>query len=175
METYPVTLHHIFTSPAHNYFTRPRFEIGDAPSLEHTSVTLDTGSGILGDRFYDAKYPVTFFSLEVAEAVAEGLEKPLQNALFRRNVIISGINLNALIGERFTIGEVMFEGMAHCPPCSWMDAALGKGAYGLMKGRGGLRAKVLRGGRLECGSTSLVCEKAIVEAPEIPLKMNRLP
>jgi len=35
MQTKKIEIHNIFTSPAHNYFTRDKFDIGDFPTLEH--------------------------------------------------------------------------------------------------------------------------------------------
>ena len=99
----------------------------------------------------------------------------IDSELFRRNIIISGINLCELIGRRFTIGDVTFEGMAHCNPCTWMDAVIGKGAYGMMKGRGGLRAKVLKGGGLSLGSTVLQSDIILREEAITPLTISRLP
>lgn len=170
-----VTIHRIFRSPAHNYFARPRFQAGDAPTEPIVSVRLDPGHGIPGDRFCASRYPITFFSLEVAEAVAEVFPAATDLTLFRRNIIIRGINLNELIGERFAIGGVVFEGISHCSPCPWMDAVMGKGVYKMMIGRGGLRAKVIAGGTLKCGKEMLQCDKALVLDPSAPLVRKKLP
>jgi hypothetical protein len=173
--TYDVVLRHIFRSPAHNYFTRPRFEAGDVSAEPLDSVRLEAGSGIPGDRFYASRYPVTFFSLEVAEAIAEAFPAASDLLLFRRNIIVSGVNLNELIGERFTVDDVVFEGIGHCSPCPWMDAVMGKGVYKMMVGRGGLRAKVIAGGTLKCGRQMLQCDKTLVLKPHAPLARKKLP
>lgn len=172
---YPITLHHIYSSPEHNYFTRPRYEIGDAPRIDHESVRLDPGSGIPGDRFYRSRYPVTFFSSEVCDAVSEAQGVRIDPALFGRNIIVSGVNLCELIGETFAIGDIRFEGLSHCAPCTWMDAAIGKGTYALMRGRGGLRAKVLQGGTLRRGENRLTCAKTLERDPVEPMPLRRLP
>ena len=148
-------IHHIFSSPEHNYFTREKFDIGVSVTLEHNSVKLQEGRGIKGDRFEFSTYPITLFSLEVAEEVCRELELPLDVKLFRRNIIISGVHLNSLIGEEFTLGGIKFRGLAHCAPCPWMNAVMKKGAYALMRGRGGLRVELISGGVLECGETFL--------------------
>jgi MOSC domain-containing protein YiiM len=69
----------------------------------------------------------------------------------RRNVITQGIDLNSLIGKRFTMQDVEFEGICECKPCSWMDYAIAPGAEAALQGRGGLRAKILTDGRLRAG------------------------
>ena len=127
------------------------------------------------DRFELSKYPITFFSLEVATEVCKELSIPLNLELFRRNIIISGVHLNSLIGQRFTIGEVEFEGISHCAPCTWMNGVMKKGAYTLMKGRGGLRAKVIHGGTLLVGDTILSSEVDLELNPLTPLKVQKIP
>lgn len=161
MYRYEVTVGPIFSSPAHNYFTRPKFEIGDAPHITHEQVFMQRGRGISGDRFERSRYPVTFFAAEVADLIAEAHGVTVDVALFRRNILIRGVNLNDLIAQQFRIGEVLFEGVSHCAPCPWMDAAIGKGTYALMKGRGGLRAKVIEGGTLYCGEQVLQCATSL--------------
>lgn len=170
-----ITIHNIFTSPSHNYFTRDKFDIGNAPSIEHKSIELKRERGLKDDRFEFSKYPVTFFSLEVAEDVCSSLELELDLKLFRRNIIVSGINLNSLIGQRFKIGDIEFEGITHCAPCTWMNAVMKKGAYAKMRGRGGLRAKVIRGGLLTCESATLESETSLNENPLKALDKPTLP
>ena len=103
------------------------------------------------------------------------LDKALDVADFRRNIIISGVNLCELIGRRFIVGEVHFEGMAHCNPCTWMNAMIGEGAYTLMKGRGGLRARVIEGGELALGETLLQSDTMLIKEPATPMTISRLP
>jgi len=170
-----VTIHHIFTSPKHNYFTREKFDVGSAPTIEHTSVELVHAKGLEGDRFEFSKYPITLFSREVAEEVCAELDIELDFKLFRRNIIISGVHLNSLIAKRFKIGDVEFEGLAHCAPCTWMNAVMKKGAYSCMSGRGGLRVKVIKGGVLSCGETELFSQEALDENPLKPLEKPNLP
>ncbi|MEI8342757.1 MAG: molybdenum cofactor biosysynthesis protein, partial [Verrucomicrobiota bacterium] len=70
----------------------------------------------------------------------------------RRNVITTGVNLNELIGKRFDIQNVQFEGIEECRPCHWMDQAFAPGAEQWLKGRGGLRARILTNGVLRSSS-----------------------
>ena len=170
-----IAIHKIFTSPAHNYFTHKRFIVGDAPTYEHKTIKLQSGQGLENDRFEFSKYPITFFSLEVAEEVCKELDIQLDLQLFRRNIIISGIHLTSLVGNRFKIGDVEFEGIAHCAPCTWMNGVMKKGAYSLMKGRGGLRVKVVNGGVLSCGDNTFESQVNLDENPLTPLKIQKIP
>ena len=72
-------------------------------------------------------------------------------ATLRRNLVVSGIPLLALKGQRFRIGEVLLEGTEPCDPCSRMEDALGPGGYNAMRGMGGLCARILEGGTLRVG------------------------
>lgn len=153
-----VNISHIYSSPEHHYFTREKFDVGLAQTYEHKKVQLEEGKGIGGDRFEFSKYPLTFISDEVARDVCKKLDLPYKPSLFRRNFVISGINLNQLIGKQFVISGVGFEGLEYCAPCPWMNAVMQKGAYGLMRGRGGLRAKVIDAGTLITGTNTLITQ-----------------
>ncbi len=71
--------------------------------------------------------------------------------LLRRNLVISGMNMNLLRYQRLQIGEVILETNALCHPCSRMDEALGAGGTAAMFGYGGLCAKVIQGGVMYVG------------------------
>jgi MOSC domain-containing protein YiiM len=58
------------------------------------------------------------------------------------------VDLNELTGQDFEIQGVRFHGTEECRPCYWMDRAMAPGAEEFLKGRGGLRAKILAAGEL---------------------------
>jgi len=126
--------------------------------FDHDSVELKLGHGIKDDRFEFSKYPLTFICEEVMREVCDRLTLDYVPSLFRRNIVISGINLNQLIRKSFVIGDVEFQGIEHCAPCTWMNAVMKKGAYRLMIGRGGLRAKVIKSGSLKRGTNTLITD-----------------
>jgi len=111
------------------------------------------GRGIRGDRFFDYKPDykgqITFFSEEVFEALCRELGLPgARVEATRRNVITRGVDLNSLIGREFEVQGVRFLGIEECRPCYWMDDALGAGSEQWLRGRGGLRARILSDGVL---------------------------
>jgi len=53
-----------------------------------------------------------------------------------------------LIGQEFEVQGGRFLGTEECRPCYWMDGAFAPDAHELLKGRGGLRARILRDGSL---------------------------
>lgn len=119
-------------------------------------ICCHAGRGIVGDRFYDYRPDyngqITFFAWETVEAARRHYHLPaLDPAVFRRNVITEGLALNALVGERFTVGGVEFAGVAEAKPCYWMDAVVAPGAETWLRGQGGLRAKILTDGELRRG------------------------
>jgi MOSC domain-containing protein YiiM len=151
----------IFVSPGHNYFGHHGRAPDDHPLLEVQKIECVAGHGIRGDRFYDYrdnyKGQITFFSVEVFEKLAArfGLTNKSAGDL-RRNVIVSDVNLNDLIGEEFSIQGLRLRGTAHCRPCYWMNHALAPGAEEFLHGNGGLRAQILSDGVMAVGDAQLV-------------------
>ena len=125
--------------------------------------------GLEGDRFYGYrpgyKGQVTFFSWETFLAVREKFGVPaLSPGVFRRNIVVEGLDLDALVDCRFTLGGVEFEGVVESTPCHWMNAVVAPGAEAWLKGRGGLRAKILTDGELSVGPVPLVVSAAPLSA-----------
>ena len=151
----------IFLSPGHNYFGHHGRAPDDYPLVEVPSIECIAGHGIRGDRFYDYrdnyKGQITFFSFEVFEKLAAhfGLADKSAGAV-RRNVIVSGVDLNNLVGEEFSIQGVRLRGTAHCRPCYWLDQAVAPGAEQFLAGNGGLRAQILSDGVIAVGDAQLV-------------------
>ncbi len=153
-----IDISYIYSSPEHHYFTREKFNVGDAPTYELKSVDLEPNRGIIGDRFENSKYPLTFINEEVMREVCKEQNLKYKPSLFRRNIVLSGINLQQLIGKQFSINGLRFEGIETCAPCTWMNAVMKKGAYQLMSRRGGLRVKVIEKGTLSLGNNILITE-----------------
>jgi hypothetical protein len=148
-----MTIRHLYTSPGHNFVGHHDLPPGDSPTLEPAEIEVIAGQGIMGDRYFgwrdDYKGQVTFFSWETYVAVCQQLGVSDRAAsVFRRNIVVEGVDLNALIGREFTVQGVSFLGTQEAAPCYWMEQAFGVGAEAALRGRGGLRAKVLTDGVL---------------------------
>jgi hypothetical protein len=148
-----VHIRHLFISPGHNYFGHHGQPPGDHAIREVDAIECIAGKGLRGDRFFgyrpDYKGQVTFFSWEVFVQLCTELNLPgAQPAALRRNVITEGVDLDALVGHEFNLQGTSFVGVEECRPCYWMDRALGPGAEAWLKGRGGLRARILESGFL---------------------------
>ncbi|WP_018968728.1 MOSC domain-containing protein [Rubritalea marina] len=155
-----VTIKELYISPGHNYFGRYGKGSLDHAIVPQESLSLVAGKGIEGDRFFDFKPDykgqITFFDQSVHQAVCEFADMPeVPSSSYRRNVIIEGVDLNSLIGKRFAINGVEMTGSGECSPCFWMDEAVREGAEEFLKGRGGLRARILIDGVLNLGPAEL--------------------
>jgi molybdopterin synthase catalytic subunit/MOSC domain-containing protein YiiM len=122
------------------------------------------GMGLKGDRYFgmkeDYKGQITFFDSRVVESVRAKFGRPgLPAAIFRRNVIVEGVELSQWVGRKFKFQGVEFEGSEECKPCYWMDEAVAPGVEEFLKPDcgGGLRARILSDGVLK------------VDRPEGPL------
>ncbi len=130
---------------------RPRRGV---PMREVRVADAIAGAGLAGDRYASGsgKRGVTLIQAEHLPAIASlSGHDTVAPAVLRRNLVVSGIALVALIGRRFRIGDVLLEGTDRCDPCSRMEAALGPGGYNAMRGHGGLCARILEGGTLHVG------------------------
>lgn len=73
--------------------------------------------------------------------------------VLRRNILVSGINLRALMGWRFQIGSAILRGTVECDPCEQMEATLGPGTLHAMIGHGGICAAIETPGTFSVGDT----------------------
>ena len=111
---------------------------------------------------------VTLIQAEHLLVLEKLLNKPIDAAKLRRNLVVSGINLLATKSlfkdqvMQLIIGDVVLEITGPCEPCSKMEAALGTGGYNAMRGHGGVTARIIVGGELQIGQI-VQCALASVE------------
>jgi MOSC domain-containing protein YiiM len=148
-----ISVQHLYISPGHNFFGHYGQPPGEHPMFEVDEIRCLAGRGIEGDRFLDYKSnykgQITFFAGEIYDELCARFEvwdEP--PSAFRRNVITRGVDLNTLIGQEFDIQGVRFLGTAECSPCEWQDMAFAAGTEAALRGRGGLRARILTDGVL---------------------------
>ena len=128
-------------------------EEGELP-LPVESVRAIAGKGLEGNRYFDRGTPESELTLIAAEALEalraeHGIE--LDAAGSRRNVLTSGIDLNALVGKRFRVGDVECRGVELCEPCSYLESLTQPGIIKGLVHRGGLNAEILTDGELRPG------------------------
>ncbi|QJU53881.1 MOSC domain-containing protein [Herbiconiux sp. KACC 21604] len=167
-----VEIVHLLASPVHRYDGRPAD--GPAPLPEgavesRERIEVRAGLGIVGDRFFGhgahRRAAVTVMAAESLDEVRSGLglDRPLDPALARRNIVIRGADIDALVGQPFELdsgdGPVRFQGHRAANPCAWMNVVLADGAHKALRRRGGVRCEPLGDGVLRLGPavlTSLV-------------------
>ena len=130
-----------------------------APAAEAPLARVDAavalpGRGLEGDRYADGagtfSAPGRGYELTLVEAEAlDELELPWEDA--RRNVVTTGIALNALVGRRFRIGAVECVGRRLAEPCAHLERLARPGLLRPLVHRAGLRADILSGGTIAVG------------------------
>ncbi|HEV7722093.1 MAG TPA: MOSC domain-containing protein [Iamia sp.] len=129
----------------------------DAPVEVVTEARVEVGSGLVGDRWTPSRggqgtRQVTLLQAEHLPVVAALVGRDeLDPAVLRRNLVVEGINLTALQGQRIQVGGAVLELTGPCSPCSKMEVALGPGGYNALRGHGGWNARVLRSGPIAVG------------------------
>ena len=118
-------------------------------------VAAHAGSGLEGEYHRsDAPEPGEALTLIAAEAL-EGLREDtgieLSHEATRRNVLTRGVDLNALVGRRFTVGGVECAGVELCEPCNRLAKLTERGVLRGLVHRGGLRADILSDGEIAVG------------------------
>ena len=107
----------------------------------------------MGDRGRKGPRAVTLIQAEHLAVIAELTGRnPLNPNILRRNIVVSGINLNALKDIEVAVGSARIKLTVPCHPCSLMEAALGPGGYNAMRGHGGWCAEVVAEGEVLLGS-----------------------
>ncbi len=115
-----------------------------------------TETGLEGDRATknspSNKRQVTLVQHEHLVAAASFLGKEnIDPNLARRNIVVKGMNLNALKSRRFSIGTAVLEMTGFCYPCSRMEENLGVGGFNAMRGHGGITCRVIQTGKIKIG------------------------
>ena len=154
MFSHDVTIELLLASPLHRYEGRPSDGPRDATGPElPASIEVRAGLGIVGDRYFGKRAhrtaSVTVMAIESIERIAPRLDP----ADTRRNIIVRGLDIDAMRGEDFSLGGIMFRAHRPANPCAWMDVALAPGAFRGLRGHGGMRCEPLTSGTLRLGPT----------------------
>ena len=160
---------HCYVSTGHNFIGHHGRQAGTHEMVEVPRIECIASRGIRGDRFFDYKEnykgQITFFAEEVFEELCVRFNVwDKSSAAFRRNVITRGVELSAFIGVEFEIQGVRLAGTEECKPCYWMDQAFHPGTEAAMKGRGGLRARILTSGILRPSRLEIAARRNRVAA-----------
>ena len=139
-----------------------------APQRGGSTVALDRatlvpGRGIDGDHHHarpsgDPASEVTLIEAETVAAFNTNTGLRIDASETRRNIVTRDIDLNALVGKRFCIGDALLEGIEPCDPCASLGRRLATASVPApsivreLADRGGLRARVVEGGTVTPGT-----------------------
>jgi MOSC domain-containing protein YiiM len=133
---------------------------GVAPVERVEEVEALKGCGLESDRYcsgtghwsrFERDCEVTFVEAEDLDRI--GLETGLrvENGEHRRNVVTRVVSLEDLRRARFRVGKAVFGYGKPCSVCRHPERLTEPGMAQALKGRGGMCARVLEGGRVRSG------------------------
>ena len=117
---------------------------------------LKKGKGIVNDRYYgnckERQEQVTLINLEEIDNFNNHIKQNIDAKNFRRNIIVSKINLNELINKKIRINEVILKIHEICQPCKYLQDKLKiPGLIKILVNKSGVRAEILTSGSLSVG------------------------
>ncbi|MFC7129490.1 MOSC domain-containing protein [Haloferax chudinovii] len=137
------------------------------PMAPHETVSVAPG-GIEGDRYFDGDgfysatdgCQVTLVDAAVLDDAAREYDLDLAAGQHRRNVVVRGVDLDALLDATFELGGAELRGTKLRPPCAHLADLVGDDDVGdaLRESRGGICADVLEPGRVAVGDDLRVTE-----------------
>lgn len=133
-----------------------------APMRRLPAGRLVAGTGLAGDRYALgggtwARYPdlekqLTLIDRDDVAAVAAEIGVDLAPGDTRRNLVTAGVDLPALVGRWFAVGDALLFGMKRCPPCAHLERLTGAKLVKAMLHRGGINAAVFAGAEITEGA-----------------------
>jgi MOSC domain-containing protein YiiM len=134
----------------------------EAPMRVVERAVARAGRGLEGDRYAAGAgtfsnaasrgHDLTLIAAESLDALVLPSGERIAYADARRNIVTRGIDLDALIGRRFRVGDVECLGQRQCEPCAHLERLTAPGALRGLVHRGGLRADVVGDGTIEVGA-----------------------
>ncbi len=135
----------------------------EAPMQLVQQASALAGRGLDGDRYANGAgtfsprgahrpgYELTLIAAEIVEELTTR-DAHLDFTSTRRNILTRGIDVNALVGRDFYIGDVHCRGLRLAEPCAHLERLQGPGLLRPLIHRGGLRADILNDGHIAEGS-----------------------
>jgi len=119
------------------------------------------GRGLVGDRYFAATAgpwtpegegrDITLIEAEALAGLAADTGIDLAPGASRRQVVTRGVELNDLVGRRFSLGGVEVVGRELADPCRHLEKLTQAGVLKGLVNRGGLRAEILSDGEIAVG------------------------
>lgn len=141
-------------------------EAAGAPMRAVDACACIADRGLAGDRYAagtghwiktDGCQVTLVTSGDIARASHRGPQS-FANGEHRRNLVVSGIPLQAYTGHEIRIGEVRFAFQRLRPPCGYLDRLLRPGAARALGRGAGIALRVIGDGTIRIGDTVSVLE-----------------
>lgn len=134
------------------------------PMQARQNVDAVAKRGLRGDRYFEERglwnfldedpdrevqeaSDITFIEAEALAAVKRDAGIEIPTGAHRRNVTTQNVPLNHLVGQTFTVGDAICEGIQLCEPCGYMQSLVGEEELSkALVHRGGLDANVVKSG-----------------------------
>ena len=87
----------------------------------------------------------------------------------RRNVVVEGLDLDAVRGGELVVGDVRLAAVRPCAPCKYLVRVTGQpAAFDALVGRGGLRCAILTSGTISVGDAVTVDAASLTRRRHLP-------
>ncbi len=150
----------LLASGVHRYQGRPSDGPAAAPPGELVDeLTVRAGLGIVGDRYFGQR---AHRDASVTLIAVEWLPPGADLVQTRRNVLLSGVAVDELVGRRISLdsgaGPVTLAVHRAAHPCGWLDVVIAPGSRAALRGHGGVRCTPLTDGILGVGPVTVRVE-----------------
>ena len=146
---------------------------GGRPMQRVDEVQALAGAGLSGDRYAERtgywsgvdECQVTFIEAEALDGITGSTDVRVTEGQHRRNVVVRGVELRALAGATFTVGEARFSYDRPRPPCRYIESITQPGmTRALAARRGGICVQVVASGVIRVGDELVVEDVSRVSA-----------
>jgi len=156
-------------------------EAGSRPMRAVDEVRAVAGRGLEGDRYATRQgYWTDVDECQVTLIAGEDLDAisgvAVEDGQHRRNIVTRGVDLRALAGRAFQVGEATFAYDRPRPPCRYIESITEGGmTRALAARRGGICARVVESGVIRPGDEIDVLPADATATPAQPGPIHRLP
>ena len=136
----------------------------DADTFYIEEAYLESGAGIVGDRYYNnfnsPREQITLLEQEVIQDFEKKVGQKIEYKDFRRNIITEGFPLIRLINKKIQIGsEVILKIHEICEPCNYLQKKLKiDNLVKLLVNKSGVRAEIITSGRIEINDKLIILD-----------------
>ena len=125
--------------------------ISEAKTVYINQAFLEKNKGIVNDRYYNnfkySKEQVTLIDKKEIDLFNYNIKKNIDYKDFRRNIIVSGLNLINCINKTILINDVKLKIHEICQPCKYLQDKLKiPELVKLLVNKSGVRAEIITSG-----------------------------